>query len=650
MALSATDTRSKVQKSGADLSFSGDPDLKSRLAQLTRDHFNQTLTQTYRDTDTIFIYLMLVQWVLCVILSHTVAAQTSTATPPSTTSEFLSALLDVRLLTLLPIVLAIRYPGRVFTRHCIAVGQMLTSSIIIHLTGGRIESHFHILGSLAFLSFYRDWKVLVTATAVWGIDHFFRGWYFPQSIYSDGHAGWWRFLEHGGWVLFEDVFLLISCRQSLAEKWRIADQQARQELQNEDVRIEVTFRTAELQASEARVRSVLDATVDAILTIKENGEIVSSNFSGLKMIGVDEDQIVELAIADIVPNLNWRQITLSTHFPVCERTIARTATGTEFPVDYCVSQVELLADDLMYTIVMRDISEQVAAEKERDKLQQQFVAAARQAGKAEIASGVLHNVGNILNSISTSQAMLTDMVKSSRAIRIRDVASLLDEHKDHLSEFIAEDPRGSQLPIFFSKLAVQIDGERDQFIEELATIAKSIEHIKVIIAMQQSLAKAGGLREYHNLSQLIHEAVAFNSGRIERHGIETRLDLDDLDEVLVDKHQLMQILVNLLKNGVDAMQNEEGNRKLMTVSLRLTPEGYVQISVSDSGHGISPENLAKVFAQGFTTKTDGHGFGLHSCALAIKDMGGRIQVDSAGIGQGATFSVELPYESMGVAV
>jgi len=650
MASSASASLTSTPAQKLDAALAVDTDLSTRLSQITHTRFRDTLNQTYRDTDAIFIYLMLVQWVLCVILSHTVAPSHQPSLTPSATGEFLSALLDVRLLTLLPIILALRYPGRVFTRHCIAIGQMLTSSVIINLTGGRIESHFHILGSLAFLSFYRDWKVLVTATLVWAVDHLVRGYYFPESIYSDGHAEWWRFLEHGGWILFEVIFLLFSCRQSLTEKWRIADQQARQELQNEDVRIEVTYRTAELQASEARVRSVLDATVDAILTIKENGEIVSSNFSGLKMIGVDEDRIVEFNITEIVPALNWRQITQSTHFPVCERTIARTASGIEFPVDYCVTQVELLADDLHYTIVMRDISEQVASEKERDKLQQQFVAAARQAGKAEIAAGVLHNVGNILNSISTSQAMLADMVRNSRAARVRDIAALLDEHKDHLPEFIANDRRGSQLPSFFNKLSVQVDAERDQFTEELATIAKSIEHIKVIIAMQQSLAKAGGLREYHNISQLAHEAVAFNSGRIERHNMEVRLDLENLDDILVDKHQLMQILVNLMKNAVDAMQNIDGPSKVLSVAVRRTSEDYVRISVSDTGQGISPENLSKVFAQGFTTKADGHGFGLHSCALAIKEMGGRILVESAGLGQGATFSVDLPYEAMGVAV
>jgi hypothetical protein len=112
---------------------------------------------------------------------------------------------------ILPILLAIFRPGTVLTRHVIAASQMLSSALLIHLTGGRIETHFHVFGSLAFLAFYLDWHVLITATIIVAADHFLRGIYWPESVFGVANAEWWRFLEHAGWVVFEDVFLIWSC-------------------------------------------------------------------------------------------------------------------------------------------------------------------------------------------------------------------------------------------------------------------------------------------------------------------------------------------------------------------------------------------------------------------------------------------------------
>ena len=120
-------------------------------------------------------------------------------------------------IALLPILLAIFKPGSALTRHVIAASQMLSSALLIHLTGGRIETHFHVFGSLAFLAFYLDWKVILTATTVIAADHFLRGIFWPESVYGVANAEWWRFLEHAGWVVFEDIFLIWACLFSLRE-------------------------------------------------------------------------------------------------------------------------------------------------------------------------------------------------------------------------------------------------------------------------------------------------------------------------------------------------------------------------------------------------------------------------------------------------
>ncbi len=129
-------------------------------------------------------------------------------------------------IVLLPLLLAFFRPGTKLTRHVIAASQMLLSALLIHLTGGRIETHFHVFGSLAFLAFYLDWGVILTATIVVAADHFLRGIFWPESVYGVTNPEWWRFLEHAGWVAFEDVFLIWSCVFGLREVHNGAVRQA----------------------------------------------------------------------------------------------------------------------------------------------------------------------------------------------------------------------------------------------------------------------------------------------------------------------------------------------------------------------------------------------------------------------------------------
>ena len=155
-------------------------------------------------------------------------------------------------IVILPILLAIFRPGTVLTRHVIAASQMLSSALLIHLTGGRIETHFHVFGSLAFLAFYLDWKVLLTATVVIAGDHFARGIFFPESVYGVANPEWWRFLEHAGWVAFEDVFLIWACFLGLREVGQASMRQAEVEQLSEREQLKTAaleMALAEMQAT-----------------------------------------------------------------------------------------------------------------------------------------------------------------------------------------------------------------------------------------------------------------------------------------------------------------------------------------------------------------------------------------------------------------
>ena len=216
--------------------------------------FDEHKQLVYRRTDRMFAALMTLQWVAGVAAALWVSPKTWAGTESQTHPHVWAALFLGGAISLLPIVLALTRPGRPSTRYAVAVGQMLMGALLIHLTGGRIETHFHVFGSLAFLSFYRDWRVLVPATVVVAADHFLRGLLWPQSVYGVLTASEWRWLEHAGWVLFEDTFLFIAIRHGIGEMYSIAERTAQIESLNEGLEAHVASRTAELVAANRELR------------------------------------------------------------------------------------------------------------------------------------------------------------------------------------------------------------------------------------------------------------------------------------------------------------------------------------------------------------------------------------------------------------
>jgi methyl-accepting chemotaxis protein len=167
--------------------------------------------------DRMFAALMAFQWVAGVACALFISPQTWIGGVYEVHVHVLAAVLLGGLITALPIAMAVLRPGELLTRHVIAAGQMLFSALLIHLSGGRIETHFHVFGSLAFLAFYRDWRPLLTATVVVAVDHLVRGLFWPQSVFGIISASQWRWAEHAGWVVFEDLFLFLSCAEAMKE-------------------------------------------------------------------------------------------------------------------------------------------------------------------------------------------------------------------------------------------------------------------------------------------------------------------------------------------------------------------------------------------------------------------------------------------------
>ncbi|UZE26304.1 HAMP domain-containing histidine kinase [Pseudomonas sp. B21-056] len=281
--------------------------------------------------------------------------------------------------------------------------------------------------------------------------------------------------------------------------------------------------------------------------------------------------------------------------------------------------------------------------RELMEAERELVDAARMAGMAEIATNVLHNVGNVLNSVNISAELVTRKLKNSRTLGLGKAVTMMNEHAEDLGQFITLDEKGKLLPRYFNELVDSIATEQALLIDELAQLTKSVDHIKEIVTTQQSYAGAARLIEPLNVSDLFEDALRMNSGALSRHHVTVIKDYQDAPMIMGDKHRLLLVLINLISNAKFAMSHVSEPRE-MTLGIRIVDRTTLCLSVKDRGEGIAPDNLARIFNHGFTTRKDGHGFGLHSCALAAVEMSGRLHVHSDGPGQGALFTLEIPLE------
>jgi signal transduction histidine kinase len=261
--------------------------------------------------------------------------------------------------------------------------------------------------------------------------------------------------------------------------------------------------------------------------------------------------------------------------------------------------------------------------------------------------GVLHNVGNTLNSVTVSTNLVAERARTLRVSRVAKVAALLREHAGNLGTFFTADPRGKKLPTFIQALSVQLSEEQAALVKEVEVLGQGVEHLRAVVSIQQEHARAAGILEEVAVAQLINDALRLQGKTFEEHGIQVQTEYATVPSVLVDRHKLLQILINLLSNARHALVESTHPDKQILIRVGLTPEGRVRIEVTDNGVGIPPENLRRLFSQGFTTKKRGHGFGLHISALVAAELGGSLSSASAGKDQGAAFTLELPLKPEG---
>jgi two-component system, NtrC family, sensor kinase len=292
--------------------------------------------------------------------------------------------------------------------------------------------------------------------------------------------------------------------------------------------------------------------------------------------------------------------------------------------------------------LVHEIDERKRAQAEVQELHNRLMDASRRAGMAEVATGVLHNVGNVLNSVNVSANLIRDQLRESKVGGLAKAVEMMLAQGEALGRFLQEDAKGRQLPSYLGKLSEHLAAQQRILSDELLRLTGNIEHIKEIVQLQQSYGKTIGVIQHLRPQDVMEEALRLNAAGLQRHTVEVERHFSDLPEMPIDRHKVLQILVNLIANAKQAIEEFNPPRRTITVTVEGDHQTGLRFIVQDNGIGIPEDNLKRIFGHGFTTKKDGHGFGLHSCANAAKEMKGTLTVSSPGIGQGATFTLTLP--------
>jgi PAS domain S-box-containing protein len=414
--------------------------------------------------------------------------------------------------------------------------------------------------------------------------------------------------------------------------------------------LERTLKT--LRESEGKLSTLVDSTEDLVCSLDTHKRVITVNAALRRTYLMFQGKELVPGQRLYYPNSPEVQARWD---PMLDKCL--TGQRVRFEEDYTQGDVRIVLDVSMspiigedgkvtgMTIFSKDITARKLVETRLGEMHRNLVDVSRYAGMAEVATGVLHNVGNTLNSVNISAGLLNDQLRHSRVSGLHKTASLLREHSSDFSTFLTTDPRGRTLPSYLITLSEELEKEREMMRKELGSLTESVEHIKSIVSMQQQNARAAGVVERLPVPQLIEEALRLNAASFERKGIHIEREYAEVPPILVDRHKLLQILINLLSNAQHALMESGIPDKRLTIRIRLNAGGdRLVIEVSDNGVGIAPENLVRLFSQGFTTKKTGHGFGLHISALSAEEMSGRLSCTSRGPGQGASFTLELPVE------
>jgi two-component system, sensor histidine kinase and response regulator len=576
--------------------------------------FREQQHRIYARTDRMFAVLLVLEWIggtIGVLLSSPLTWQgAQSGMHPHLYAAFVLG----GLLAAYPVFLALRYPGRALTRYTIAVTQMLFSSLFIHMSGGRIETHFHVFGSLAFLAFYRDWRVLVPATIVVAADHFIRGAFWPESVFGAAVVSQWRWVEHAAWVVFEDIFLFIACHQGVKDLRNQAWRQTELERRN----AEYQERTVQLEQAYQSKNAIVETALDAVVSMNEEGVITEWNPQAERTFGWTAPEALGRSLAETIIPSGYRQAhrdALKRLLTTGERSvegrveiIALHRDGHEFPIELAVAPI-YDGRSISFCGFVRDITERRQAALALCQAKEAAEEANR--AKSTFLAHMSHEVRTPLNGILGFAEVLQKMG------------------------------------------AEATDEERADYLE---TINRSGRHLLGIINDVLDLSKIeSGQIDSDPVRcaphAIVADAVSFLRVRAREKGIDLRSRWEGRvpQTIVTDPSRFRQLLMNLIGNAIKF--TEKGWVEVVARVENTDAQPRLAVDVNDTGIGIAPEHLASIFqpfvqADGsITRRFGGTGLGLTISRQIAERLGGTLEVSSEA-GRGSQFSAKIATGSL----
>jgi PAS domain S-box-containing protein len=556
-----------------------------------------------------FAVLMMLQWLAAIVVSCVLTPRTWNGTESRLHPHVWLSIFFGGALAALPVYLAWKLPGRALTRHVIALAQMMFSSLLIHVSNGRIETHFHVFGSLAFLAFYRDWTVLVPATLLIAADHIVRGIFWPASVFGLSTPEPWRWAEHAAWVIYEDIFLTMACHYGVREMWAGAQRTAELERINR----EMQEQTAELQAAYGSKQAIVTTALDAVISMNARGEIIGWNPQAETVFGWSAGEVLGKILADTIIPAEYRQshqsglnryLTTGESRTLNQRIeiIALHRDGSEFPVELAISPIRT-GETVEFCAFIRDITVRVQSAEALRKAKE--AAETANYAKSAFLANMSHEIRTPLNGILGFAQLLLN----------------------------------------------QIDGDPEERRDHLQTIHNSGRHLLTVINDVLDLSKIeSGQMEVESARCSPHEVIAMTVSILRVRAQEHHLNLEYFwkgevpETIQTDPVRLRQILMNLVGNAIKF--TEVGSVQI-AARLQTGATPHIVIDVIDTGVGIDSDAIERIFEPfvqadtSITRRFGGTGLGLSISRRLARLLGGDLTAESKP-GRGSIFSLRIP--------
>jgi len=608
--------------------------------------FSQHMNAISLNTDRRFLVLTMLEWAGIVATALWVSPLSWTGRAVSIHPHVWIAVCLGGITSILPVAFAIFQPSRALTRHVIAASQMVLAGMLVHTTGGRIETHFIYFGLLAFLAFYRDWKVLLTATVVTGADHVARAVLWPESMYAVAVVEFWRPLEHAGWVLFEVVVLADFIRESRKALLATARREVRLEGVSVQIASEVAARTAELADSEERYRVMFEhSPLPMWLCDARSARIVAVNDRALCTYGYTREEFLALQFLDIwvaeqaevlqaAALLAWHETRQCQH---------RTKGGAVIEVEVTSHTVEWSGWTALL-ILANDVSDRKRAQKAKEALEVQLRQAQKLESIGQLAAGIAHEINTPTQYIGDNLHFLKDAFQDTKRVL---------EEQDHLL-LALEGQSAVTEAVLRLKEAVEA-ADTDYLMVE---IPRAIEQALDGTNRVSTLVKA--MKEFSHPGQEGKTPANLNNG-IQSTIIVARNEWKYVAELVTELQpdlpmvpclisELNQVVLNLIVNAAHAIGDNTVEGELGRITIRTRQVGDdAEIQVEDTGAGIPDHVRDRIFDPFFTTKEVGRGSGqglaiAHS--VVVDKHQGTIRFETE-VGKGTVFIISLPMHPLG---